>query len=189
MKRKHQGVAAIVCTLGTFILTIFFIWNAPSGQTPYRKKMMMDQADNLSLPDTETLKTMSMLFLEMPGLVFPDGNASTAEGAVDLSMFGYRPEDENWMSGQSEKSKNENQETTLTEMAYALSFSFSSGTKKYCIVDGKFYSEGADLADGGKIELITPNAIWVRKNGFGKWIYVTGPKMNDPSTQTDSTKH
>jgi hypothetical protein len=61
-------------------------------------------------------------------------------------------------------------------MGYNLSFAFVSDSKKFCVINGKFYSEGNTLPDGALIDRVESERVRVYKNKLEKWLAVTGPR-------------
>lgn len=172
MKRKYRGIFAIGIALATITGTGLYSLNYSSSQKIYRKKFKAALTDDINLPQKKTLKKLQALTSQMPGLVFPSGSDNEP---VNLSLFGYRPQlrplDEMDAGGDTGSKR----VSTVPRIEYSLSFAFSSGTKKYCIVDGKFYSEGSSLPNGGIIQIIKSNCILVNRHGIGKWIFVSSP--------------
>ena len=176
MKRKYRGILAIGVAIATILGVVLYAVNFSASNKSYAKRLNAPLLDASNLPEPNIIKQVHPLSREMPGLVFPK---SPESGTVNLSLFGYRTEKK--LPDMPEETQTDGKEAQPSKLEYSLSFAFSSGEKKYCIVDGKFYPEGADLPNGGKIEMIRSNCILVNRHGIGKWIFVTGPKIESDS--------
>ena len=55
---------------------------------------------------------------------------------------------------------------------FLLSFTFSSGKKRFCIIDGVFYREGDQLPDESRIRKVVSRKVLLEKNGLRNWIHI-----------------
>jgi len=162
MKRKYHGFLSAGLIFIVIGLAAAFVvqksWTAEDTVRHHPVKPL----PQIDLPDSATLNKLDTLEATLADLVnLPEsGNDS-----VDLMALGYD-------AGKTVNPEAVDGETNaLVRMDYSLTLTFCSDEKNYCIIDGKFASEGIYLADGGKIIKIEPHRVMVQKKDIRSWIY------------------
>ena len=165
MKKKHYGIlsaALIFLVAGSAVLYfIYGPWRKDRDVHPTLGKPLPE----MPVPGRAEIKELQKLDAIMADLAFP---RRTDYSPVNLVLFGYRPERVN----NKLKAKKEN-DVPAHEKAYKLTFAFASGKKRFCIIDGEFYSEGSTLLDGGTIVKIETVRVLIRKRNLNRWIQMT----------------
>ena len=163
MKRKYNGLIAIVI-LGTVLLptAIYAIYSSqiPVGTNRTHSQVVIS---DFNVPDKAEIKTLSVLEKEMVNIAHP----KTSRLALDHDIRFWQYSDQNYHRY---VSKNQKGEKIDTQKLYALSFTFAADEKRFCIIDGAFYAQGAKLPDGGKILKIEPGRVRVKKGESAQWI-------------------
>lgn len=163
MKRKFNGLIAIVI-LGTVLLptAIYAIYSSQIPVGTYRTHLQAFISD-FNVPETAAIKRLSVLEKELVNIAHPKASMS----ALDHDIRFWRYSDQNYHRY---ASKNQMGEKIDTKTSYTLSFTFASDEKRFCIIDGAFYAQGAKLPDGGKILKIEPGRVRVKKGESAQWI-------------------
>jgi len=165
MKRKHHGIlSAVLIFLVTGAAVLYFMygpWRVKRGIHPTLGKPLSE----MPVPGPTEIKELQKLDAIMADLAFP---RRADYDPVNLVLFGYRPVREN----NDLKAKKEN-DVPAHKKAYTLTFAFASGKKRFCIIDGEFYSEGSTLIDGGTIVKIETVRVLIRKRNLNRWIQMT----------------
>ena len=165
MKRKHHGIlsaALIFMVAGAAVLYFMFgPWRVNRGIHPTSGKPLFE----MPVPGLTEIREIQKLDAIMADLAFP---RRADYDPVNLVLFGYRPAREN----NDLKVKKEN-DIPAHKKSYTLTFAFASGKKRFCIIDGEFYSEGSTLLDGGKIVKIETVRVLIRKRNLNRWIQMS----------------
>ncbi|MGD9211377.1 MAG: hypothetical protein PVI90_11400 [Desulfobacteraceae bacterium] len=167
IKQKHQGAMAICILMVSIFATLsfvgysfWFIENNPIATKP----IILPQ---ISVPSSKEIRMMRQLLPKLETLSVPSGIIT---GAVALEPFGYRrPEVGVGQAGGKPGDLSE-------ESNYTLTLTFSSGTRRFCIIDGAFYPKGGVLPDGARIAQIRPHKVLIRKKERQIWIPLSIPK-------------
>ncbi|MGD9231245.1 MAG: hypothetical protein PVJ20_10565 [Desulfobacterales bacterium] len=163
MKRKYHGLISIVIIaillVPTAIYAVYFSQVFVDTDTIGLTKNLPE----FTVPNQAVIKEISHLEKEMIHLV----NPVESESITDRKIRFWQYSDQYYGQHTTTDSGNEN---VNSKTAYALTFTFASGEKKFCIIDGSFYTQSADLPDGGKIIKIEPGRVWVKKGDVTKWI-------------------
>jgi len=163
MKRKHHGLISIVIIvvvlIPTAIYAVYFL------QVPVKSNTVrfMETSSEFIVPDMTVMKEISKIESKMMELA----NPIEPESVSDQSIRFWQYSDQN---NSRYKTLDQGGETVDFKATYALTFTFTSGEKKFCIIDGSFYPQGADLPDGGKILKIESGKVWVKKGELTTWI-------------------
>jgi hypothetical protein len=169
MKPKHQGFAALlVLCLGLSGAGGFlgYRYYAPTnGNEP----MITPQASiaPISVPGPEEVRLMEKLTPKLAELSVP---AAAIAEPVTLTLFGYQPP--RIEGGDADEWSDESTE----DLTYKLTFTFSSGPRRFCIIDGDFYPNGGTLPDGARIMQIESHKVLVRKKESETWIPLADPE-------------
>lgn len=180
MKRKYKGLTSICMVLAALIASVIYAltisWG--SGSEPQVVRRAPDNSVNIPSPDA--VKEMMRASMTLADLANPSGRDAVPS---DLSLFGRQPV----QSGPAGFNHSYSHATANRSVGHSVSLAFSSGRKKFCIVDGTFYKEQSDLPQGGKILKIESTRILVDKNGVHKWISVDGSSVEDSSGRKKRT--
>ena len=163
MKRKHYGLLSVVLILLSLAATVFYAIKISHKMTEEIRISKIKPFPSLSVPDPITIKEIEGLEERVIGLARPKRSDLSP---VNLSLFGYQPMKRPKVSTKSRKV------FLPSHMDYSLSLAFSSGKKRFCVIDGAFYPEGASLPDGAKIVRIEPNRVLVSKHRRKEWVPV-----------------
>ncbi|MGD8283875.1 MAG: hypothetical protein PVG08_07205 [Desulfobacterales bacterium] len=177
MKRKYHGFLSAVLILIVLGLTAAFVvqksWTAEDTVRHHPVKPL----PQIDLPDSATLNKIDALEATLADLVnLPE----PGDDRVDLMALGYD-------AGKHVNPVAADVETNASvRMDYSLTLTFCSDEKNYCIIDGKFASEGIYLSDGAKIIKIEPDRVMVQKKEIRSWIY---PKNSLTTTLRDDPEN
>ncbi len=176
MKRKHYSIAAIALVLVSISAVAFRLSNGlGKGQIAGPSLIKPEHLLNVSVPGSSTIKEMKRLQKLIPHLINPiEPNSSKAQ----LGLFGYYKHD-----GRAAIRTTGKRDELSSSMDYALSLAFWGNEKRFCVIDDKFYHEGASLPDGGEIVRIELNRVLVKKKDFTSWI--TLEKQTDVINNTE----
>jgi len=156
MKRKHHGMISIIIIAVILIPTA--IYAVYSLQIPLKGNTvrLTGASSEFIVPDMTVMKEISRLEKKMAKLA----NPIELESLHDQPIRFWQYSDQHYPRY---KSIDQGGEKVNFKTAYALTFTFASGERKFCIIDGSFYPQGADLPDGGKILKIESGKVWVKK--------------------------
>jgi len=162
MKRKYHGLISIiiivVVLIPTAIYAVYFFQGAKTK--PFR---LTGTSSEYTVPDMTVMKEISKLERKMMKLA----NPIEPESMSDQSIRFWHYSDNDYSHN---KTLDQRGGKVNLRATYALTFTFASGEKKYCIIDGSFYPQGAELPDGGKILKIESGKVWVKKGELMTWI-------------------
>jgi hypothetical protein len=156
MKRKYHGLISIVIIVVVLIPTA--IYAVYSIQVPAKgdTDRLAGTSSEFTIPDMTVTKEISRLERKMMALANPVEPESLYDQPIRFWHYSDQQYSRNKTIGQGG-------EKVDFKATYALTFTFASGGKKFCIIDGSFYPQGADLPDGGKILKIESGKVWVKK--------------------------
>jgi hypothetical protein len=163
MKRKYHGLISIVIIVVVLIPTA--IYAVYSLQGPVRAKPFRSTgiSSEYAVPDMTVMNEIFKLERKMIALA----NPTDLESMSDQPIRFWHYSDQHYSPY---KTIDQGGEKVNFNATYALTFTFASGEKKFCIIDGSFYTQGADLPDGGKIVKIEAGKVWVKKGELRTWI-------------------
>jgi hypothetical protein len=163
MKRKHHGLISIVIMvvvlIPTAIYAVYFLQVPVKGDTV----RLAGTSSEFTIPDMTVMKEISKLEGKMTALA----NPVEPESVYDQPIRFWHYSDQHYSPN---KTIDQGGERVDFKLIYALTFTFTSGEKKFCIIDGSFYPQGADLPDGGKILKIKSGKVCVKKGELTTWI-------------------
>jgi hypothetical protein len=161
MKKKHSGLVSIGLILSAaavaFVYYHYGFWKTAQAAAFQPLKPM----PAISIPDENIVREIRQLDRKMDQLLRP---ATSENVSVDLLLFGYQSFELPDIDSKPTQKK------LPVNMEYTLSFSFLSGQRRFCVIDGKFYGEGQTLPDGAKIVTIDSDRVLIQKKQFRKWI-------------------
>ena len=163
MKRKHYAVCCMVIILISLVAVALRFPRDLDKSGRGRYAIAFRPPVTVPVPDPETVREMEQLQAIMHQLVRPPASDLSP---VRLALFGYKPVEEG-LGRESVKGY-----FLPPEMNYTLTLAFRAGTKRFCVIDGQFYEQGATLPDGGEIQKIEQNRVLIKKHDFTHSIFV-----------------
>lgn len=163
MKRKHYGFLSVVFIMSAIVTTAVYAFLVSGNVKSETRFDRLKPLPHINIPDPTSIVLIQGFKKELFTLAQPKRNDLSP---VNLRLFNYQPVDTTFVSKDGKKSMGNSQ------MKYSLSLAFSSGAKRFCVIDGIFYAEGALLPDGGKIVRIEPNRVLVKKQRFEEWAVI-----------------
>jgi len=163
VKRKHYGILSVVLILLALTATVLYAINASYKIADEIRISRIKPFPSISVPDSSTIKEIEGLEERIVALGQPRRENISP---VDLRLFGYQPMERPKFTKRGRKV------ILPTRMNYSLTLAFSSGKKRFCVIDGAFYPEGSSLPDGGRIVRIEPNRVLVSKHRLEEWMPV-----------------
>ncbi len=165
MKRKYYGFAAVTIMILSVILTGFYYVRSAKILAGQRNIITFKPIEKISMPETGEMNKIMRLKTRLTKLAYPGTEESSP---VNLELFGYRP-----LAQPGKQSGRRDDVARLSDpvrMDYRLTFAFAAGDKRYCLINGMFYSEGTSLPDGSKIVKVEPGRVLIVKNKRTMWI-------------------
>jgi len=162
MKRKHYAIIIILIILSTVSASaVQLLTGIGTGRSNGPLLIEPEKQVSISVPGKEAIKDMKRLEKVMARLINPSGVNSSR---TQLGLFGY-PKYKDGAAGTTGK------ETGLSPLLdYTLSLAFWGNEKRFCVINDRFYHEGASLPDGEIIVKIDRNRVLIKKHGFKSWI-------------------
>jgi hypothetical protein len=121
----------------------------------------------VSVPTSQEMRTMGQLKVKFRDLSVPN---ESMPGPVALEIFGYRQP--GYYSTETISASDESPE----KLNYRLTFTFSSGSRRFCIIDGIFCPKGAILPDRARIVRIEAHKVLIQKKERQIWIPLEIPE-------------
>lgn len=164
MKRKHSGLLTFILIFLALSVTVLYAIHDHGKETD---KIRISSREKplpvVSVPASSLVKEIENLEKIMTDLPRPQRPDLSP---VNLSLFGYQPMGKLGFAPRGKK-------TVLpTRMDYNLSLAFTSGKRRFCVIDGTFYTEEGHLPDGARIMKIEPNRVLIGKRQIKEWISV-----------------
>ena len=163
MKRKYNGLVAIVI-IGAVLLptAIYAVYSSQViGKTDTARLKVFPS--DFTVPDAAGMRRISTFEKEMVDI----SNPKITKSMLDRDVRFWRYSDQNYHR---DITNNQRQEEIDAKTAHELTFVFASSEKSFCIIDGSFYAQGAELPGGGKIVKIEPDRVRVKKGKSAQWI-------------------
>lgn len=165
MKAKHHGLFSISFILLAIGISILYYatdsWklsDVSSGRSDFQPLPLFPE------PTPMELNTMDQLSPKIKTLINPP---ILQRIPSDLRLLGY-VNPHSYTNRPVQKSRSTRDEKT----DFLLSFTFSSGVKRFCILDDIFYQEGDLLPDSSRIVTIQTRKVLLEKNGIQNWINI-----------------
>ena len=179
MKKKHYGlfsISMIIIAMGASL--IYLISNSwkmddnSSGSPGFKPLPLYAE------PSTIEMRTIDQLSPRMKTLTNPPARKPVP---ADLRLLGYvHHGSEKFQSRTKTRVKNS------TQPDYLLSFTFSSGRKRFCILNNKFYQEGDQLPEGSQIVRIQTRRVLLDTNGLQYWISINAESVDQTTKQQNA---
>jgi hypothetical protein len=173
MKPKYLGLAGICIALAAAGATLWFeTLHHPISADNTGFRPVVPLAD-IAVPDQAVLRRMDLLERSMPMLAAPLPHMPNSS---DLSAFGYvevSPAEGKWAAGAKGPEQNG---------SHRLSLAFEGSAKRFCVIDDRLYTEGAQLPDGAIVIKIESRRVLIAKKSIQKWLAMD-PLPKDKDTQ------
>ncbi len=164
MKRKHSGLLTFILIFLTLSITVLYATQDHGKEIDtIRISSGVKSLPVVSVPASSLVKDIENLEKIMTDLPRPQRPDLSP---VNLTLFGYQP------MGKLRVASRGKQTVLSTRMDYNLSLAFTSGKKRFCVIDGTFYTEGGHLPDGAIIIKIEPNRALIGKRQIKEWISI-----------------
>jgi len=163
MKRKHYGLLSIALILLTLTATAFYAIKISHRMAEEIRTSRIKPSPSISVPNPAAIKEIDRLEERLMDLAHPK---RLGISPVNLGLFGYQP------MKKPKVMKRERKIILPSHMDYSISLAFSSPAKRFCVIDGAFYTEGSSLPDGGKVVRIEPKRVLIKKYRSKEWIPV-----------------
>ncbi len=163
MKRKYNGLIVIVIMGAVLLPTAIYAIYASQIPSRIDTSRLRAFPSEFDVPDASVIKRLSILEKEMVDIANPKASKSV----LDRDVRFWRYSDQNYHRFTTNNQMQENMDPKPT---HALTFTFASSEKKFCIIDGSFYTQGAKLPDGGKIVNIETGRVRLKKGKSSQWI-------------------
>jgi len=168
MKRKYAGFFSAGIFVLTALITVVYGFQDLEPQRPRVRIKSSGAVPQTNLPDESELKEVNALrqgLVELVALPAPE------EDIVDLIALGQPPKPATADFDPTVQNGRESQ------MDYLLTLVFYSQNKNFCIIDGRFTTEGDQLPDGATIVRIEPHRVLLKKGGGSLWVYPDRTKL------------
>ena len=168
MKRKYSGfVTAGIFALAIGIAVVYSLqdFEPQRSEVRARTNRVLPQAN---LPDDSVLKEVAGLQQEMMQLV---ALPAPEEDIVDLTALGQTPDP---AAAHFDRANGNDRDL---HRGHRLTLVFCSENKNFCIIDGRFTSEGGLLPDGANVVRIEPHRVLLKKGAVLEWIYPDREKL------------
>ena len=176
MKIKYLYLMSFILILvGMVVSGLWVARVGPEGRPPSLTSSVALPGGKM--PSSEVVQEIGRLDGLLAGLATPKEKVI---GPVQLSVFGYR-------EVQAQPRIRKGQQLRLGgEFRHSVTFAFSGGSKRFCVVDGAYYAEGALLPTGEKILKIMPDKVMFEKRRVRKWVPVGAGKERSIRETKDS---
>ena len=179
MKQKTWGLISIFFLVTAVMAAGVYAVKGPWEQSSITLKRRPSNMPGLVAPPAPLMREMSELASQLSVLSKPSGRSPSP---ANLTLFGYNPNALRSIP----KGIPQSQMARQVAFDYALTFTFTSAIKRFCVINGTFYDEGSTVAGGGIITKIEPQRVLVKKNNKLQWIIL---KTDSNETQLNSTQN
>ena len=161
MKRKYQGIVSVILIVLAVAAGVLYAVRASQQRADEIRISSIKPFPSISVPDPVTINKIEAMKERMVELV---QLTTSRVQPVNLGFLGYEPTDV------TEEVIEEREKFSPASMGYSLSLTFSSGTRRFCVIDGNFYAEGATLPDGATIVKVESNRVLINRDDGKEWI-------------------
>jgi hypothetical protein len=161
MKKKQAGLISILMICAAVGAISAYALKRFNETDQTIRFAAFKRSPDLILPSTEVMSEMQQLDKNMHVFAQPVGTDQTR---VKLALFGFEPR---------KKVKHQAAKMEITvprDVDYTVTFAFSSGNDRFCLINGRFFTEGSKLADGGRVERIETSRVLIRKGDASRWV-------------------
>ena len=165
MKTKYNGIACLLILTASLAMVVGYYLQAAADLSVYEKMYRFKPAKRVKIPTSREIKKIKILHLRISDLAYPEAQDTTP---VNLELFNHLAKNES----HSFSARSGPRKPDMVAFNYDVTFAFHSDSGAYCVIDGKFYSNGSILPDGAKIIQVEHNRILIGKKGMSKWLKV-----------------
>jgi hypothetical protein len=168
---KRDGLMALVLAAALLCGSAgYYYWGgAPQARAASAKPM--PSLPDIQVPKNTVLAQMVDLRTRLNRLAYP---RAAGRGEAQLGLFGYVPAATDLRRA---KGGHSGAARKPDHFDYELSFALCAGTQQLCMLDGKLYTRGGRLPDGGRIVTIEPERVLIEKKPLQRWIYLQTPTL------------
>jgi hypothetical protein len=174
MKAKHRYLFSIACILLAIGITVVYyasdFWSI-DNTVPGRRDIQ--PLPVYPEPSPMEIRLIDQLSPKLEMLRHPPVQKKTPS---DLRLLGFVTQSPGATGFFRAKQTNRQ---NITD--FLLSFTFSSGKRRFCVIDGVFYQEGDYLPDESRIFRVAARKVLLEKNGLQSWIHI--PARSDAQPQ------
>lgn len=164
MKRKQFRLLCVVLMLfAVGAMSVYAANRKWQTQKAPRAPVAMPMT-KIFVPTPEQMKKTKQLGLRMADLRFPH---KTDQRPVTLTLFGHYPLDPR------DDVRDPAAMTGLNAKPLALTFTFASGKKRFCIIDGVFYQTGSRLPDNSQVARIESRRVLIKRDSETRWVQMS----------------
>ncbi|PIE61951.1 MAG: hypothetical protein CSA29_00640 [Desulfobacterales bacterium] len=170
MKEKHQGLLVLAIT-GTALLVGVAQEMITANQLRGSVQMIRPSiTPDFNVPNPSEMAYLKFLKTKLPYLVQADGSRRR----TDLTLFGAVSSSpaQTEIAAVSATSPNAKEKKATEDIFsdYSLTLCFTAPTRRFCVINGTLYKEGAQLHDGGRILKIENDRVLISKQKRKDWI-------------------
>ncbi len=165
MKKKHLyllcfAMTVLIASMGMFFMVRVFL-ESPRvmGRRPLIHPMQVSEE---SLSDISA--QINLLQPKLASLARPKSDRHLP---VRLELLGYHEDKE------SVYRQNVSGLSLSRTSTHSVSFAFVDDGKRFCVVDGSFYLEGASLPGGGRILKVRSQKVLIEERKIKRWFPVS----------------
>ncbi len=164
MKRKYHSAIYVSWLVGGTIVAFLYPLLSSGAPAISHKLPTVKPLADIQVPAPDVLARIDVLDRAMPVLA---GGPPARSKAVDLSLLGYLPMPAGRYSGR------QGRESGFAD--YKVTMAFYSPKRRFCVIDGRLYPEGASLPGGVKITRVESKRILLVRGKYRQWIDVVSP--------------
>lgn len=165
MKAKYNG---LICFIVFALVGIFLVIYGVMLSDKIAGSIQISPPPSISdvkVPDMSVMAYIDFLIPELSDIA----TGQDAAKKINIGLLGHLEGIQNKQGHPSMETASE--KTQINRLPYALTLSFTSPKKKFCMIDNKLYTEKGHLPDGGKILKIETGRVFILKDGKKQWLY------------------
>lgn len=162
MKRKYHGVIVAGMAMAVIVVVSGYAGSGLWQKTEAVSRIPHPAVIDVKAPSETQVRQMDRLYERMHALAAPSKRNVAAR---KLSLFGYQG------PGNADADLGGN-DGSLEQAGFQLTLVVLAGFGSYCIVDGNFMAEGAQMDDGTKVLKIESHRVLIARRHERKWIYL-----------------
>jgi hypothetical protein len=168
---KRDGLMALVLVAALLSGSAGYYYWGGAQQARAAKARPMPSLPDIQVPENKVLVQMAGLRTRLNRLAYP---RAAGRGEAQLGLFGYVPAATDLRRT---KGGRDGVPRKPALFDYELSFALCAGAQQLCLLDGKLYTRGGRLPDGGQIVTIEPERVLIEKKPLQRWIYLQVPPL------------
>ncbi len=161
MTKKYVSIYTVSILLVALAVAGFQAYRVFASPIRVKRLVVQKPVSTVMVPDEQVLREMASLQNDMGKLIQP---ISVQREPVNLKLFGYeavqRGKMRKRLSGLGLGWNN----------THFLTMAFKGAKKGFCVIDGTFYPQGAQLPDGSIIRTVERNRVLLVKRKRKIWV-------------------